>query len=297
MRILSYNDMPPDWNYFLFGDNHIGAALRHDKGWRKLVDMVLHKYDGIPAKHNYCADHGDFCEAITVDDKRYSVYNSREATVLFQLEMAKKEYLPIAKHIKIFMNGNHPEKLHKFGPLTAALCDKLKVPFGTMSAKITYKCNGKLQFKHFACHGAGSINSVADDPERQKLNMRLSLKRKLKNKAADCSLMSMGHTHKIIVSPASQVLYLNDDGRKINQHYTSAYNRPYIHPDYRWYVNTGGFLRLYGDTIVESDDVPIEDSKLGSGYAEGAMYDPLMMGFLVAKIRDNKIESIVVETL
>ena len=296
MRILSYN-MPANWNYFLFGDSHIGAALRFDKGFHQMVGMMLSRYDGIPAKYNFGTDHGDFCEAILVDDKRFSIFDSREACVLSQLEMAKKEYWPIRRKMVCMLDGNHPEKLHRYGPLTHYLCKQLGVSYGTTSAKIVFKNKDKLQFKHYAIHGKGSVKSVADDPETQKHNMRKQLKRKLKNKWGDCLLNSMGHTHLILVSHPTENLYLTDDGKKISQNYTGAGEGPYIHPDYRWYVNTGGFLKLYSDTVVESDDVPIEDSKLGSGYTEKAMYDPLVLGFLVAKIRDNKLQDVVVETL
>ena len=296
MRLLSYN-MPKDWNYFLFGDGHVGAALRFDKGFKKLIHAMTHKYAGLASKYNFGIDHGDAIEAITIDDPRFSAFDSREACVLNQMEYAKKEYWPIRKKLLCMLDGNHPLKLHKFGPLTHYICKQLGVSFGTMSARITFKNNGALQFKHFACHGSGSIGSIADDPERRKLNWRLSLKRKLREKASDCLLQSCGHTHKIIVSPPTETLYLTDDGNKISQHYTGGHNKSYIHPDYRWYCNTGGFLRIYGNTVVESDDIPLEQSKLGSGYAESFMYDPLQLGYCVGIIRDNVLQDIVVERL
>lgn len=300
MRILSY-DMPRNWNYFLFGDDHIGASLRFDKGFKKFVYTMKHKYAGLQSNRNYGIHHGDMIEAITVDDKRYSAFDNREACVLSQMEVAKKEYWPIRKKLLCGLDGNHPLKLHKFGQLTHYICKELGVSYGTMSAKLTFKNKGKLQFKHFACHGSGSIGSIADDVERRKLNWRLALKRKLREKAADCFFMSMGHTHKIIVQPPSETLYLTDNGEKINQHYTGGAvvdgDRSYINPDYRWYVNTGGFLRIYGDTVIEDDDVDIKDSKLGSGYAECGMYDPLQLGYCVGLIRDNVLQDVIVERL
>ena len=297
MRILSY-EMPKNWNYFLFGDSHIGAALRHAKGFRKMVKMMTRKYAGLPSKNNFGCEHGDIIEAITVDDPRFSIFDTNEACILSQIELAKKELLPIKNKLLCVLDGNHPKKLHKFGALTHYVCKQLGVSFGTMSAKLIFKNKGKLQFKHFAFHGAGSISSVADDPERRKLNWRLALKRKLRDKTGDCFLMSMGHTHKIIVSPPTKTLYLDDDGSQINQHYTNPNpTGGYIHPDYRWYINTGGFLKIYSDDVLEDDDVPIEESKLGSGYAETFGYDPLQLGFVVMKIRDNKIEGVVEEFL
>jgi len=294
MRLLSY-DMPDDWNYFLFGDSHIGANLRHDKGFAQMVDMINSNYKGLSHKKNFAIDHGDIIEAITIDDPRYSVFDTREACILSQMAMAKKELWPIRKKLLCGLDGNHPWKLHKFGPITHSVCKDLNVNFGTYSAKIIFKHKGKSQFKHFATHGNGSIGSIADDIERRKLNWRLALKRKLRDMAGDCFLMSMGHTHKLIISPPSEVLYLTDNGKKINQHNEVPTSTEYIHPDYRWYANTGSFLKVYGDTLVEDDDVPIERSKLGSGYAERAMYAPLQLGFCVALIRNSKLVDIIPE--
>ena len=107
--------------------------------------------------------------------------------------------------------------------------------------------------------------------------MQLSLKRKLKDKAGDTALMSMGHTHKLIVTPPAKTLFLTDDGESIKQHYTASMSLgEYIHPDHRWYVNTGSFMRLYGDMGF-------------SGYAEIAGYNPIMLGFAVALVRGRKL--------
>ena len=84
MRLLS-DEMPRDWNYFLFGDSHIGANLRHDKGFAKMVKMINSPYGGLPSKFNYATDHGDIIEAIMVDDKRFSVFDTREACILSQI--------------------------------------------------------------------------------------------------------------------------------------------------------------------------------------------------------------------
>jgi hypothetical protein len=296
MRILSY-EMPKNWNYFLYGDSHVGAALRHGKGFKKMIKMINSKYAGLPAECNFCTDHGDIIEAIMVDDKRFSIFDSREACILSQLEEVKKELWPIKDRLLTILDGNHPHKLHLFGNLTGHVCKELGVNYGTWTVKLTFKHGEELQFKHLATHGSGSISSVADDPERRKLNWRLSLKRKLRDIAGDCVLMSMGHTHKIIVSPPTKTLYLTDDGKNINQHYHETEDGPYIHPDHRFYINTGGFLKSYSNIVTESNDVPIEESKLGSGYAERAMYPPLPLGFVVVKIRDSKIVGTKVESL
>ena len=279
MRILSY-DVPQNWNYFLFGDSHIGARLRHAKGWRKMCDMMQKPYDGV--SRNIGIDHGDIIEAITVDDPRYSEFDTKEQSILAQIQSAQRALYPIKDKLVCILDGNHPFKLHKFGMITEYVCKELGVTYGDYSAKITFKNKGRAQFKHYATHGSGSINSVADDPNRRLTNMKLSLKRKLSQMGhADAILQSMGHTHKLLTLSPTEQLYLTDDGKTVEQHYTPA-GTPYsvfIHPDFRWYVNTGGFLKQYGD-------------EGGSGYAERGMFPPLPLGFCIAKIRDNVIKDI-----
>ena len=115
-----------------------------------MVDMINSSYGGLSHKKNYAIDHGDIIEAITIDDPRYSVFDTREACILSQMEMAKKELWSIRKKLLAVLDGNHPQKLHKFGPITHSVCKDLDVSFGTSTAKITFRHKGKLQFKHFA---------------------------------------------------------------------------------------------------------------------------------------------------
>lgn len=277
MKIIQ-RKLPANCNIFLFGDDHIGTTLRHDSGWRKLCDMMNSEYCGCNA--NFGIHHGDFIEAIMVDDKRFDMLTTREAFVLQQLELAAKAIEPIKDRLICFLDGNHPRKLSKFGEITKYFCsEKLLRPeiFGTYSAHITYTDNkGRLLFRHFCTHGAGSIKTVADDVERATANMRLSLKRKLKHKFGDTLLMSMGHTHKLIIARPISLLYMQGGSGAVKQDYTAP-NRidGFIHPDYRYYVNTGSFYRLYGDGV--------------SGYGEVANYDPVQLGFAVARVRSRRL--------
>ena len=295
MRLLSY-DMPKDWNYFLFGDSHIGANLRDDKGFKKLIDMMHSPYKGLPPERNRGTDHGDIIEAITVDDKRFSFFDSRPACITSQKAWAIKEYRPIADKLFTVLDGNHPWKLHKFGPITHEICKELGVSFGTTSARLTFKHKGKLQFKHFAAHGAGGIRSVADSAKRREVNLQISLEKKFRVMSEDCLLKSMGHTHQVIISRPSDIFYVTDNGKKLCAHHeVPTANKGRVDPDYCWHVNTGSFLKIYGDVVVERDDVPIEESKIGSGYAERAMYPPAELGFCVALIRDNQLKDVIPE--
>jgi len=272
--------VPNDFNLFLFGDDHEGTILRHDKGWLKLVDMMESPYGGLPARRNYGWHHGDFMEAIMIDDPRYDMETVKTPIPMEQLDASEKNMKPI-KHKLVGMNeGNHPLKLWKFGKMTEMLCNRLNIEYGTWATKILWKdSKGRTMFKSFHTHGRKSINSSADDQERRESNMRLILKRHLKEKMGDCVLMAKGHTHRIIITEPKKRLYITDQGGKLKERYTSSnHTDDYIHPDHRWYVNTGSFLNLYGENV--------------SGYAEIAEYDPMEHGFAVAQIRDRVIQRI-----
>ena len=163
---------------------------------------------------------------------------------------------------------------------TKQICSELKVPYGSYSCRISFQDKrGNLLFKGFFAHGRKQISSTADDPRRREENMRLILKRHLKDLAGDCVLMAKGDTHKLLICDPSPRLYLRDTGTEIQDAYTEAgYTDRYIHPDDRWYVNSGSFMRLQ---IVGKES-----------YAERAELPPVELGFAVVRFRDRKIEGI-----
>lgn len=275
MKLLT-TQLPNDHNFFFFGDAHQDSPLSSDKGWDALVNAMLSEYDG--CKNNYGAEGGDDIEAITIDDKRYSVEDRKTTALpLLQMRDAVKKRQPIKHLLRYKLMGNHELKLEKFGNLMADMCESLGVPYGTYTTKLTVNTTeDNLMYKTFDTHGRKGINSTADDPLRRETNLELTLKRQLKFKAGDCAVMLKHHTHKLIVCKPKSELYLTDNGNTIKQNYTSwGQTEPYIHPDARWYGNAGSLLRLYGDGM--------------SGYAEIAEYDPVELGWLVLKVRDRKI--------
>jgi len=286
LKIIT-KELPVNHNVFLFGDVHIGNVLRHKKGFDKLKHMMNSEYDGIPAKHNFGIDHGDIIEAITIDDPRISLEAIPNAIPTAQMKQAIKEYQPIAHKLLFMLEGNHPLKLWRFGPITQLIADELKVPYGTWSAKLVARDKrGQLLYKSFHTHGRKSITSTADDPKRRIVNQRLILKRHLKFKMGDCILMCKGHVHKLIVCGPENELYITDDGTKIKQAYTMDHvnqTDEFIPWDHRTYVCTGSFVKLYGDNM--------------SGYAEIAEYDPIEIGFAVARIRNRKLQGVDAITL
>lgn len=277
MQLLKVN-LEDDHNIFHFGDEHEGSSLFYRTGWNKLITAMQGEYMG--CSNNYGIHGGDYMEAITVDDKRFSVVDDEEEKVplpLRQQEQAIKRLEPIADKILFMLDSNHPRSLWRFGPLTKMLCERLKIPYGTYTAKISVMDeSGNLMYKIFETHGRKMITSIADDPIRRTANQKLILKRHLRDKAGDCAIMVKHHVHKLIVSAPEKVLFMTDDGKRIKQNYTRAGQRErYIYPDLRWYGCAGSFVRLYGDGT--------------SGYAEIAEYDPVELGFLVTRVRDRQI--------
>jgi len=270
--------LPDSHNILFFGDEHKGSALHSKRGWAELVDMMHSKIDG--CRNNYGVDGGDPMEAITVDDKRYGPEMLTQARPLQQFDDCVADRQKIKGQMLAMLSGNHDDKLWKFGDLVSMMCDKLGVPYGTSSCKISVKDKqGNLMYKVFEMHGNRTIRSTADDPKRVKANMELILKRQLRHKAGDCAVMIKHHAHRLIVSDPNYELYLTDDGQEIQQNYTAwGQNEPYIHPDARWYGCAGSFVKMY---------------ELGmSGYAEKAEYDPTELGWLLLKVRDRKIVSL-----
>ena len=216
-------------------------------------------------------------EAIMVDDRRFSPEKFTEPLPLVQMDSVIADRQSIKDTLLYILMGNHERGLWRFGDLTAEVCKKLGVEYGTYTVKLTVTdSKGELMYKVFDTHGCRSITSTADDPIRRRTNMELILKRQLKRKAGDCAVMIKHHVHKLITCKPEADLYLTDDGKKIKQNYTSCgQNEGYIHPDARWYGCAGSFLKLYGKDI--------------SGYAEIAEFDPVELGFLILQVRDKRI--------
>lgn len=277
MRLLT-KQLEANHNLFFFGDLHDGSVLSSEKGWYTLENMMNSEYDG--CSNNYGVDMGDMIEAILADDPRFSPEKFDEPLPLVQMNMAIKKREPIKDKLLTILMGNHERKLWRFGDITQEVCKKLDIPYGTYTSKLTINdSKGNLMYKNFVTHGFRNITSTADDPIRRRVNMELILKRQLKHKAGDCAVMVKGHTHKLIVCKPEMELYLIDDGKQVKQAYTGwGQSESYIHPDARWYGNSGSFLRLYGKDV--------------SGYAEIFEYDPVELGWLILRVRNKKIISL-----
>jgi len=293
MRIINCT-LPRNCNIFLFGDDHEGAALRHNKGFEQLVDKINSDYGGLKHTRNFAVDHGDCIEGITIDDKRYHFFETKERSILQQIENAKKHRKHIAKKLLVGLDGNHPFKLSRtIGNISQQVYQGtegnpsyLRVPYGTWACVLVYKDKlGFVMFRHYATHGFGSITSQAKDVDQELANKLALLKKKLKKKVGNALLMSMGHTHQLLVNRPKKRLVINEVYGSLEASHSSnsiVNSDNEIPPDDRYYVNTGSFLKQF-------------DLKSGdhfSGYAERAGYDPIELGFAVCRVRDGNIADI-----
>jgi hypothetical protein len=276
MRQLTFRVPGPDFNLVLMSDTHEGARSQDETGIDKVIDYIG------SGKRNFFAFLGDEIEAICIDDKRYSPAQHEKYSPNLQSKAIAEKFRPIAKKCVTWLDGNHPLKLWKYGLITKEnICQPLKIPWGTYIAIVDFQDKYGTQFKSFLTHGYGSLFSTADDPIRRIANLKLQLKRKLAAKMGDCQLMVMGHAHKLLVAAPEPWLTLSSENGKLHQSYSVPDTSPgFIHPDHRWYVCSGGFLKTYSG-----------DGEF-SGYPELMGLDPVELGSAVVRVRDRKIVTI-----
>lgn len=273
----------PNTNIFLFGDDHEGTRAKYDDGVKELIDTISTSYDGIKPDNQIGIHHGDIVEAIMMDDKRYDPANTKESSILQQIDNAGDTYYPIRNQLVTMLDGNHPRKLWRFSPndpITARVCRRLDIPYGDWTSKITYTdLKGKTIFKQLCTHGSVSIGSKLADPAQAYAAKQRALKNCLRELAGDCLIMSMGHTHQLVDVEPFHRLYMYSDSERIHQDYNyTPDDATFIHPDERWYVNTGSF---YCTQVVGH-----------STYGERAQYAPLPLGYYILKVRDYRVVGI-----
>ncbi|RPI50637.1 MAG: hypothetical protein EHM49_08270 [Deltaproteobacteria bacterium] len=281
MRILPWSINFYDYELILFGDNQEGNVLQYRKGYRQAIEYILE------SKNRFAIHMGDEQEAFWIDDKRYDPV-TMESTPLKQQANVIKDLAPLAKNKRLItiLYGNHSHRLYpKIGDITENTCERLNVLYGGFACVVQFIDKHGPQYKGYFTHGRKLIRSVADDPTRRLANEKLQVKQHLKNKMGDCLLMAKGHTHRLIVVEPQPQLYLGTDkkdGRdNIAQHYT--HNPPfgkggYVHPDHRWYANTGSFLKCYGEDV--------------NSYSEVGEYDPTELGYVVVEVHDRTITNV-----
>jgi hypothetical protein len=274
--VLLTKEMPSaDFDLVLCGDTHHGTRMRSVSG----VQMLL---DRISKKNTYFVFMGDATESITNNDKRYDPDTVDGSTPLQQADEVIEQFRHVKRKGVAWLVGNHEGTIRGVGNLARdKICKELGIPYGTYSCRIAFNKGGSNLFSGFFHHGNGQITSTHPDPMVRNAIMTYKLKQKLEPFGGDCLLNAMGHTHKLLVYHPVDELYMRSTTGAITADYTeNSYNaNSYIPPYLRWYVNTGGFLKLYSKQNALS------------GYAERMMLQPVELGFVVVKIRDGNIKT------
>ena len=262
-------EIPLDCEIVLISDTHIGSKKAHITGIQRAVDFVKKK------PNRFWIHLGDWIEAITTDDKRYETETTEQPIPELQAKEAIEIFEPIAGQGICGLLGNHERKLSRTINFGRMICEGLKIPYATESARVLFEHEGRLLFKFFITHGNKVFRSNAKDFIQREANKKAALKVSLQYKMGDCSLMACGHAHWLGIVPPAKLLYLQDTEEGIKHKYLNQDEIPegYIDFDRRWYCCTGSFYKLFIDGI--------------SGYNEP--FDPNDLGFLVVKIEAGKI--------
>jgi hypothetical protein len=274
MRLLE-GIIPSSCDIALFGDTHQDNIQSSDSGIEQTFGWIRGE------RNRRFIFMGDAIEAITSDDKRYQHDTTANPIPLQQAARFAARCAGIRARGLAWLGGNHEFGLQRFGDLALEMSTRLEIPYAGCAAKLLLKDKHGPIAKLYLLHPSRvTIRSNAKDVDQRLANMKASLKRILVNKAGDCLVMAMGHTHLLMVCEPAKRLILTDDGSSIIQNYLGPGEgaKGYIEPDRRWYCNTGSYLR----TMVLGYD----------GYAERAAYDPVELGFVILSIRDRKIVSV-----
>jgi len=285
-------DLGPNHEIALCGDFHEGSAMQNVHA----VDQTIYYIKNV--KDVYTILMGDYCEAKTVDNPHYQM-DVHKTTVLQQYETIREKLIPIANKVIVALEGNHDWRLSRVigNTVKTQICSPLGIEFGGYSSVVWVMDGTRVLYKIFVTHGTGSMNSRIDDPGERMHSLRRALKRKLFLKFSDALIMATGHNHRLLIKPPDTSLELRTEQRKIEEYleheshaidplriksfYTNEIvdqGTSYILPSNRYYVSTGGYLRLYA-----------EDGEI-TGYAEVAGLDPLEIGFAKVIYREGKVK-------
>ena len=259
---------------------HIGSIMCHRSGIEYAVDYVASR------KNTFFIHLGDWLEAICTDDRRYNSppdnLKSQEQVIPMRQAMdAVAMFRPIKKKIIAGLIGNHERKLSKVGNLVEdVICSKefgLNIPYGTEACRIILESKGKPLFNIFAMHGRKIFNSNAKDFEQREANMKAALKLYLQEQQADCSIMLVGHGHKIlIVNPSPRLILVDGEDGQQQQYLKGLTTSGYSQPDQRWYAMCGSARKSRMDSY---DD-----------YAQ--CFPAADLGFVKIVVQDGQIEGL-----
>ena len=267
--------VPQTFRLNLLSDTHIGNLATSYKAIETAVADIKSDRNG------YWGFLGDGTESIHLWDKRFDteIHAGEKAVASSQVGCWVECFEPILGRLLFYLEGNHERKIKGTEKISKAIIEKIKDKHGIegiLHGGVSIRAKFSEDFRLFATHGAGQVNSQAGDRKQVAVNNAIKVKRKLRHKAGDCIVMAMAHIHKLVLHEPSEWLHLVGD-KKSKAVYPIDFvsSSGAIHEDCRWYCATGSFLKGRQDDITT--------------YVEEAMYDPTELGYIQVFVERGKV--------
>lgn len=272
-------DMPNDYDLILTGDWHVGAKAFHEKAAREIVRELREE------KRTFGVFMGDAGEGKKVDSPHFNpdALDRAKLTAGAQLDWWGALMGEAAKKWIVVIPGNHDLYLDRDAQLFERVCREHGLTMGGYQTWLSLKSKAGEVRGHLY-HGRRNVPKGAKDRVQRRANRLAWLKRQFEDLAGSVNFHALGHTHWMgVLEP--QVIYslLDDkDGDNVKaRHFIppemTVDGMPYIHPDARWYVNTGTLRRSGGFGYID--------------YAEIGGYSPEPIGYVRAEIRKGAIKT------
>lgn len=280
-------NIPEDCNLFLAGDMQWGNACTHESGIDRLFHALEAEFCG--CSHNRLILMGDLVETIDISDRRFAFDSSRLHLLRDQRDHAVQRLSAVRHKLLLLLRGNHEYRIHStYGNISAEIADALGCLYGGYACVPSFiGPHDRLLFRFFLHHGFGRLTSHAKDWLQAQANIKASLKNKLQHLFAGAVLMAMGHTHQLLIVPPDPSLQIisdeHDEAHAIyrdDSRYHFTDQAAWMIPEqFRWYVNTGSFLKLYEEGV--------------ESYGERLGLRPVELGYAVALVRGGRIADVV----
>ena len=141
MKTVKYKG--PHTSLYVFGDTHLGHPNTDLKKLQRHIDMIRHS--DLPWVHL-----GDWVDAISADDRRFSIADHRMSVVESYLDM-EELFNPIAHQCEGILRGNHGSKWSKQeGDMISVIARRWGVPYLGYQGFLIFN-----KTKIFMHHGAG----------------------------------------------------------------------------------------------------------------------------------------------
>ena len=271
--------VPSNYRLYLLSCTHFGNAAMSMPSIKRAIKLIDSDSSA------YWGHLGDVTESIHVGDFRYDpvVHAGKYQSADQQAEYFADTFAPIADKCLFILRGNHEEKIIKTIEVDRLITDRFRDYHGVKENIVrggrTIKATFSDDFKLYATHGAGSVNSQAGDRRQMENNDAIKVKRKLRLLQSDCIVMAMAHIHKVRVCSPVEQLHIIGDTKTVAVYPKIARTPEGVIPeDYRWYCSTGAFLKTLVDGMTT--------------YSEAAMYSPTEIGCIRIDVTKGQVTDV-----